>query len=285
MQKTRPILVLVAAFAALVGSGCGNEKVQRAQHSLRTEDVPRVAAMIRDDKNHHLVGVNKAAAILAPYLAVQDVPARDAAMCPLLNNLRRPPRGIAEFVVSPMSFLAIIGADGKVICRDGENDRMKGMAFAANYASVREAMQSGRATYQLAEFQAEGGGESSLTMLFVAPIRKDGQTIGAVATGIPLPREAQRISRQLRLEKAAEINQGLVLWAYLYRGDRLFHFGTAPEIDEVVPRGDVIRQGLQRSPNGFVGSFPLHGVDYAYGVIPAPSIGEGVSLILVRSAR
>ncbi len=78
-------------------------------------------------------------------------------------------------------------------------------------------------------------------------------------------------------------DQMLVLWAYVYKGDRLFHFGTPELVDPMIPDGATRAAGLEGSPGGFTGQFQLNTRWYAYGVLPVPSIGEDVGLVLVRS--
>ena len=277
--------MLAAAWAALALGGC-EEGAREARVGIRTEVVPRVAAVIQDDLARHRVGVAKAANVLRRGFALEDPADRERQMRVALRYVQEPPRGIAEFVSSPMSFLAAVGADGVVIARDAEPDRMRGMNLAEAHPVVKRALAEGVPGYALGEFgRATATEETSWSMLFVHPVRvtEEGPIVGAVVAGIPLWREAQRLSRQLRVERAAEIEAGLVLWVYLYKGDREFHFDTPPDLDELVPDPATRAAGLSRSPGGFTGEVQLFGRPYGYGVVPVPSLGDDVGMIVFRS--
>jgi len=275
------LLVAVAPWVL----GC-EEGAPASRVGIRTEVVPRVAEVIHEDLDKHRVGVAKAAEVLRRGFLIEDPAERESQMRAALRYVQEPPRGIAEFISTPMSFLAAVGADGRVIARDAEPDRMRGMDFAATFPVVKRALEEGMPGYALGEFGRENEeGETSWSMLFVHPVRvgDDGRVVGAVVAGIPLWREAQRLSRQLRVERAAEIEQGLVLWVYLYKGDRIFHFATPPDLDEVAPDAATRAAGLARSPGGFTGEVQLLGRWYGYGVVPVPSIAPDVGMIVFRS--
>ena len=202
----------------------------------------------------------------------------------VMQQLQEPPRGIGAFITSPMSFLAAVDADGVVIARDSEDDRMKGQNFAERYEPVREAL-AGRVSMGLGEFEPlEEGGESSFSILFAAPARHEGRIVGAVVAGIPLWRESQRLSRQLRVERAEEIQRGLIVWVYMYKSDRVFPSPEAPpEVTDVLPDAATRAAGLARSPGGFTGQVQLHTKWYGYGVVPMPAIAEDVGVIVMRA--
>ncbi len=298
---TGSALVLVSG---ILGGGCGPSDAKQARAKVRETHIPRVMDVIREDFQRHREAVREAANRLKRGFAVGDRAKLTPQMRSALKAVRRPPKGIATFFSSPMSFLAAIDADGRVIARDAEPDRMAGKDFGARYEVVRNALKRGRAGYQLGEFPAvEKGGQSSFSMLFVAPVR-DGARVtsdrktpatenaqatrqavaaGAVVAGIPLWRMAQRLSRQLRAENVDAIGKGLVLWVYLYKGARVFHFDTPPELDAVVPNAATRRKGLAKSPHGFTGQIQLFGRWYGYGVTPAPRIGKDVGVIVFRA--
>ncbi len=270
-----------------LGAGC-DEGAHDERVGIREETVPRVIEIIHDDLARHRVGVRKAEGPLSRGFLVEDPDAREAQMRSALKHIQQPPRGILEFVTSPMSFLAAVGRDGVVIARDvdAEDDRLKGLNFSERYPVVRRALEEGVEGYELGEFPSADAEESetSWSMLFVHPVRAPGggEVIGAVVAGIPLWREAQRISRQLRMENAEQAMQGLVLWAYIYKGDRLFFFDTPPDLDDLVPDGAVRRAGLEESPGGFTGELMLMGRPYGFGVVPVPSLGEDVGIVVIR---
>lgn len=276
---TRPLRLVLSLFVLV--AACGEDEAPNARKKIREEHVPAMATVIRDDIRRHIEGVQEAARRLAPGFVVEDPATRERQLRTALKYVQEPPRGVPAFIVSPMSFLAAVGTDGKVIARDADPDRMKGLDFAREYPVVRAALREGRTGYDLGEFAAQEGGESSFSILFAAPARRDGQIVGAVVAGIPLWRLAQRMSRQLQVEHAG--TTGLTLWAYMYKGDRLFHFGTPPELDEVIPDAATRRRGLERSPKGFTGHVQLYGRVYGYGVVPTPVVGEDVGMIIFRA--
>lgn len=268
--------------------GCDEEGASNARVEIRETNLPRVKALIREDIERHRSGTTKTAARVARGFVVErDPQTREREMRYALRALQEPPRGIGEFIASPMSFLAAVGTDGIVIARDSDEDTMKGLDFGSSYATVRAALSEGRPGYELAEFPGpEEGDESSFSMIFVAPSVHDGEVVGAVVAGIPLWRWAQRLSRQLRVDHAADIEEGLVLWVYLRRGDTLYRFDTSPDLDEVMEaEAPAIAAGFERSPAGFTGDVQLMARWYAYGAIPAPSISEDVDIVLVRADR
>jgi hypothetical protein len=118
----------------------------------------------------------------------------------------------------------------------------------------------------------------------VAPARRHGVIVGAVVAGIPLWREAQRLSRQMRVDHAPEIEQGLTLWAYLYKGDRIFYGPDAPpELNDVLPDAATRTEGLARSAGGFTGQFQAFRRWYGFAVVPTPGIAEDIGLIVLRA--
>jgi len=261
-------------------AGCEDRPaLERTEQQVRDDDVQRVRALIRHDLEHHQAGVGKAAQKLAPGFALSDPIAREAQVRAALRILQQPKRGIDEFVVSPMSFLAAIGADGVVIARDREPDRMKGQDFKARFEVVRQAL-GGTASSGLGEFYAsDPNAPSSWSILFAAPSIDSGRVVGAVLAGIPLSRLAQRLSRQFRVEQKA----GAPVWVYLYKGDRLFHWDTPPEVDALIRDPNARAQGLSASPAGYMNRIRLQGELQVYGVFPLSLLGPDVGVIIVRT--
>ncbi len=284
-MRRRTAIALVPLL--LAGTACGDEG-KNAQKKVLDEHIPRAVEMLREDLSRHSAGVREAASRLAPGFVVADESTRERQVRYALRYVQEPPRGVPEFIASPMSFLAVVGMDGVVICRDGReaDDHMRGQNYGERYPLVRAALEEGRAGRALVEFPpAEEGGEPGVGMIFVHPSVKDGQRVGAVVAGIPLWREAQRIGRQLQVDHAGD--DGLILWSYMYRGDRVFHFGTPEGVDGEMTDGAVSAEaraaGLSRSPGGYTGSVEIMGRWFAYGVLPTPSWGEDVGIVLWRS--
>ncbi|MFZ1864090.1 MAG: hypothetical protein WAU39_07720 [Polyangiales bacterium] len=270
--------VLLLSIAVL--GGCESRAaVERTQTRLREADLPRVQALIEQDLQSHQAGVVKAARKLAPGFVVSDPSARESQVRAALKILQQPKKGIDEFVASPMSFLAAIGRDGVVIARDREPDRMAGEDYRSRFEVVQRAL-GGTAATGLGEFYASDPKEpSSWSILFAAPSFREGEVVGAVLAGIPLSRLAQRLSRQFRVEQAGSAP----VWVYLYKGDRLFHWDTPPEVDALI-RDPVARaRGLADSPAGFTDTARLQGELQVYGVFPIHLLASDVGTIIVRS--
>ncbi|MGD8317862.1 MAG: hypothetical protein PVH21_02310 [Myxococcales bacterium] len=264
---------------ALLGGCESRAAVERTRSHLREVDLPRVQALIDKDLQSHQAGVVKAADKLAPGFAVSDAAARESQIRAALKILQQPKKGIDEFVASPMSFLAAIGRDGIVIARDREPDRMAGQDYGSRFEVVRQAL-GGSAATGLGEFYAKDPrAPSSWSILFGAPSVRAGEVVGAVLAGIPLSRMAQRLSRQFRVEQTGSSP----VWVYLYKGERLFHWDTPPEVDALV-RDPVARsKGLAASPAGYTDTVRLQGELQVVGVFPLPLLAPDVGAIIVRS--
>ena len=270
------------AFLFAVALLCGCESraaVERTQTRLREADLPRVQALIEQDLQNHQTGVVKAADKLAPGFAVSDPSARESQVRAALKILQQPKKGIDEFVASPMSFLAAVGRDGVVIARDREPDRMAGQDYGSRFEVVRQAL-GGAAATGLGEFYAKDPqAPSSWSILFAAPSLREGEVVGAVLAGIPLSRLAQRLSRQFRVEQT----EGAPVWVYLYKGERLFHWDTPPEVDALIRDTAARARSLAASPSGYTETARLQGELQVYGVFPIELLGPDVGTIIVRS--
>lgn len=277
---------LLWLLSALTLTACGPDGAPQAQRALLQTHVPRAKEVVNLDRQRTRTGVIAAAARLAPGFRVEDPESRERQMRRALTLVQEPPRGISEFIASPISFLAVIDAEGIVVCRDGqaEHDRMKGQNMGERFEVVRNALE-GEVGYQLGEFGSEEEGGTSHSMLFAAPIYNQGGTlVGATLAGIPLWREAQRLSRQLRVELAEEVNEGMVLWVSLYDGDELIPSPNAPsEIVGEVPTAETRNAGFGRSAGGFTGETYMFRQWYGYAVVPLPTIAENVGLVIYRS--
>jgi len=266
-----------AALAALVFGGCGDNGAS-LRRKVREVHMPHLAKALREDIARHLTGVQRAADRIAPGFGVPDPAIRERQVRVALKKLRVPPRGVMELVASPMSFMAAVDASGIVVARDAEPDRMKGMNLARLFPVVRRALAGSRG-YDLGEFASlERGGEPSVTVLFAAPSRVQGRVVGAVVVGIPLWRLSQRMTKQLQVETAGE--PGTIVWAYIYRGNQVFHHGTPPDIDAVVPNRAARNARLATSPGGYTDEMQQFGFWYGYGVMPLPRIAPDVGLVV-----
>jgi hypothetical protein len=282
MRATKPTVVYLLAALGFV-AGCGESSGEVAQKRLSEDHLPRIEAIIEGDLAKHREAIATAAERLAPGFAVEDAAARERQMRAALRALQKPPHGVSAFLASPMTFLAAIDTSGVVIARDAEPDLMKGMDLRSPYPIVEEALSAGRSGYALVEFPStEEGGESSVSILFVAPAKVDGATVGAVALGIPLWSLGRRIHRQLEVELQPEFQRGAVVWVYFYRGDRLFHQGTPPDLDEAVPSAAARTEGLRKSRSGYTDEVTVLGRSYGFAVRPTPAIADDVGVVVIR---
>ena len=269
-------------FFGLLLVGCENSAaVARTETQLKEVDLPRVQELVQQDLENHQAGVVKAAAKIAPGFAVPDPEKRESQIRAALRILQQPKKGIDEFVASPMSFLAAIGPDGIVIARDREQDRMTGQDFRTRFEVVRQALAGSSAT-GLGEFFAEDpNAPSSWSILFAAPSMKEGKVVGAVLAGIPLSRLAQRLSRQFRVEAA----KGDPVWVYLYKGERLFHWDTPPEVDALIRDPAARAERLAAAPAGYTDKTRLQGELQVYGVFPIELLAPDIGTIIVRTPK
>lgn len=279
-------LVTVAALVLLF-SACNGEKGQNERRLIVECDQAVVLNVVRQDFSRGLTGVRRAAELLAPGFLVEDPAQRERQMRNVLRRIRRPPRGIEELMVSPLTFVAAVGTDGKVIARDIEaaRDRMRGFDMGHAAPVVRRALEEGEAGFELGELPSTTEGEPpSVTILFAAPARHEGRIVGAVAAGLPLWSLGQQLSRQLQLDNAEDLRQGALLWALVYRNGELHHHaGFPPDLKQLVPDAQARQQGLSASPGGYTGEVYQYGRWYGYGVLPIPRLGENVGIVMFRS--
>lgn len=260
--------------------GCDDSGGVAQQRLVLREHAPRVAAVVAEDLARHRRGLQHAADRIAAGF-VRAKPERiEQDMRAVMRLIRSPKRGVPELVISPMSFMAVVGSEGTVIARNAEPDQMRGMDLGALFPQVRGAL-GGALSEGLGEFASlEEGGEPSVTYLMAAPARYRGEVVGALVVGIPLWRFSQRLSKQLQMEAAS--GPKTVQWVYLYRGDALHHHGTPRDLDKLVPDAAARRAGLAKSPGGFTGRVQQYGFWYGYGVRPLRMLGDDVGAIVFR---
>ncbi len=280
---TRSLALGVLTVAALTGCDEGAANARRVIHD---EHARRVHEIVHEDLDRGLSGVRQAAARLAPGFLVEDPAERTSDMRDALQILRGPPpRGISDIVFSPISFVAAVGMDGRVIARDTEDDEvtdpMAGMDAAGTFPLIRRVIDSGAEGCELVDFPGFTPEDPPTALVLCAtPAMRDGTQTGVVMSGTPLWREAQRIGRQIQGERP---DPTLVLWVYLYRGDSLHHHGAPADLTNAVPDHATRTAGLARSPGGFTGELVQFGRWYAYGVLPLPELGPDVGAVIFRA--
>lgn len=174
--------------------------------------------------------------------------------------------------------------DGRVVARDTSNDEdpdvMLGWDVAELFPLVRRAVEEGAEGYEVVDFPGfTPDAPPTPLVLFASPSLRDGARVGVILAGIPLWREAQRLSLQLQGERPS-VN--LVLWVYLYRGDSIWHHGAPADLTGAVPDGAARAGGLARSPGGFTGEVMQFGRSYGYGVFPLPELGADIGAVVYR---
>jgi hypothetical protein len=279
-----PLARLALALLCVSAIACGDEGAPEQRKTIATQHASRVGSIIKDDLERHTRGLAAGAAKIAPGFVKVEGLQQDQDMRKVLKILRNPKNGVPELIISPMSFMAVVGMDGVAIARDVElpADKMKGMELGKLFPSVRKAL-AGEASWEVGEFASlEKGGKASVSIVMASPAVYDGKVVGALVLGIPMWRLQQRISKQLIMEEVGS-KPGLVLWVYLYRGDELFFHGTPPKLEENLPNTQAKRAaGLAKSPKGYTGEFQQLGFWYGYGVKPLPLLGPDFGALIVR---
>src|SRR5690606_26260280 len=227
----RKRLIPLFALLALAGTvaGCNGEKGSNERRAIVAKDQELVLRVFRDDPRRGVIGVRRAADMMDRGFLVEDPEQRERELRTVMRRVQQPPRAIEELMISPISFLAAVDTDGKVIARDvaREDDRMRGFDMAEVSPPVRRALEEGESGYEMAELPSSLETDPpSVTILFAAPARHEGRIVGAMVSGIPLWRLGQQLSNQLRGENAEHVQQGGLVWALVYRGDQLhWHAG------------------------------------------------------------
>lgn len=275
------VAVVLLCLNVLVA--CEGDKAKAQRHVIATKHGSRVGSIIKDDLERHARGLTVGAAKIAPGFVKVEGLQQDQDMRQVLKILRNTKTGVPELIISPMSFMAVVGMDGVAIARDVElpQDKMKGMELGKLFPSVQKAL-AGEAGWEVGQFEStEKGGKASVSIVMAAPSLYDGKVVGALMLGIPMWRLQQRISKQIVMEESGS-KPGLVLWVYLYRGEELFFHGTPPDLEKLFPPKAERDEQLAKSPKGFTGEFQDKGFWYAYGVKPLPLLGPDFGAIIVR---
>ncbi|MGE0787891.1 MAG: hypothetical protein AB7S26_19610 [Sandaracinaceae bacterium] len=285
MRRTTVTLMWLSLLGV---AGCDNEQGLNERRHIHQDDVPAVNRLIRDDLDRGMSGTQIAAERFARGFLVEDHERREHEIRGVLRTLRnpqRPQRAIPDLMVTPVTFIAAVGRDGHVIARDIEPDTMRGYDLAEAVPVVRRALNEGVSGFALSRIPSLDPDEPpSVTVVFAAPSRHDGEVVGAIAAGLPLWRITQQMSRQLQLNNAERVQRGELVWALILDGDEQhYHGGFPPDLRELIPNAELRREGLATSPGGFTGEVQQYGRWYGYGVLPVPAIGPDVTVILFRS--
>jgi len=282
MSASMNRVVVVAALVLL--AGCDEEKGRNERAAIHAEDMPAVKRVVRQDLERGLEGVRLAAERVRRGFLVDDRERLAQEMRSVLIRLRQPPRAITQLMMTPLSFIAAVDAEGTVICRDAQEDRMAGFDLAEHVPVVQRALE-GESGYALSTIPGiVDDAPPSVTVVFAAPAWHDGEVVGAVVAGLPLWRLGQQLTRQLQLDNADAVQRGELLWVLLLEGDEQhYHAGFPPDLRQLVPDAERRAEGFASSPGGFTGELNQFGRWYGYGVLPVPSVGEDVSVVIFRS--
>jgi hypothetical protein len=265
-----------AIALSLLMCACGSSGAPKARAAIRNHHGPRVQQIVLDIMHRHDIGIRQAAdRIAAGFVKVSGEQQEDE-MRKVLKLIRSPKHGVPELVISPMSFIAVVGKDGKCIARDMEPDPMKGMDLAKQFPVVADALK-GKAGTAMGEFMAEDK-KPSVTLLMAAPAHYKGEVVGALVLGIPLWRLQQVLTKQMQMELAGK--KDIVFWVYVYRGPELYMHGTPPDLDKLVPDAKARAAGLAKSPGGYTGEVQQFSFWYGYGVRPLRVLGPDVGVVM-----
>ena len=282
-MRATPVSLLIALVT--VFSGCEDERGLNERRAIRGDDMPMIRELVRQDLERVDAGVREAADRMARGFLVEDPAQRERELRLVLRRLQQPPRAITGLMLTPITFVAAVGLDGKVIARDAQDDQMRGFDIARAAPVVRRALngEGGRELSRLPSL--EEGGLPSVTIVFAAPARHEGRVVGAIVAGLPLWRIGQQATRQLQLENADARAQGHLMWVMLYdeEGEQHYHAGFPPDLRALAPSAADRAAALRESPGGYTGELQQFGRWYGYGVLPTPSIAEGTGVILFRS--
>lgn len=275
--------MFAVALCALVFAACTRDGADAERKLIREQHGPRVAALVIDTVGRQRRGLRYAADRIAPGFVRVSGLQQETEMRQVLKLLRSPKRGVPELVISPMSFMAVVGKDGVCIARDSQPDKMKGMNLGTLFPSVAGAL-AGREGTEIGAFEStEKGGKPSVTVMMAAPSHYKGEVVGSLTLGIPLWRLQQQLTKQLQMELAGK--NPVVIWVYVYRGEELFHHGTPPDLDKLVPTAAERKAKLAVSPGGYTGALQQYGFWYGYGVRPLRVLGPDLGIVIFRMHR
>src|SRR5688572_23671484 len=179
---------LAVVLLALLAVACGDEGAPGQRKIIAERHAAQVGSIIKEDLERHARGLATGAAKIAPGFVKVEGLQQDQDMRKVLKHLRNTKTGVPELIVSPMSFMAVVGMDGLAIARDVElpQDKMKGMEMAKLFPSVKNAL-AGTAGWEVGEFEStEKGGKPSVSIVMAAPAVYDGKVVGALVLGIPM---------------------------------------------------------------------------------------------------
>lgn len=284
MKATRTLLSL-SLLTTLLWS-CDNEEGRNERRAIHREDVPALMGIVRQDLDRGVRGVTIAADRVARAFVVEDRARVADELRPVMRNFRRPERRnpIHELMNTPVTFIAAVGMDGRVIARDIDPDPMAGFDIAEVAPVVQRALE-GSTGYELSELPSLAEGDmASVTILFAAPSRHQGRVVGAMVAGLPLWRIGQQMTRQLQLDNAPAVRRGELIWVLLLKGDQPHHHRAFPPgLLNMVPDAERRARGLGPSPHGFTAQIRQYSRWYGYGVIPVPAIADDVQIVVFRS--
>ena len=277
---------LSASALLFLLAACSPEGAPAERRALHGEDVPAYLRMIGEDREKVFRGVQAAAQRVEPaYRGDVDAAERARRLTDMLERVDAPRRGVAELVFSPVLYIGGTDQDGTLLAEVGVRDAAK-VGVGSDYRAFDVVTQAlagtpGHAVIDLADVVEDDPGPTD-TWLFAAPIfGEDAEVMGALVAGVPLWREAQRLTAQMRLEQADAIVAGRVVWAYLARGGQAYASReptASNDITDAVPDAATRAAGLARSAPGLRhGPLALPALVWRRGDPPADARGGRAS--------
>ena len=289
-DANRLCTALYCTIFVVLALSCGEDEPSVHEKKLRNVHAPQVHSMVRKDLKEHAQGINDAASRLVPLFTPPDdfnnkeggdYTPKEEALRKEMRRIKHIKFGVPALSSSPATLFAIVDRKGVILARHAKNDTLRGSNYGKRFKVIPKSLKEKKSKKELVLFKAQKGGKDSYSMLWVAPIVVQGKSRAALILAMPLWRFAQKISTQLRMNYASEPN--LILWAYTYKGKKLFEKGIPPEVKDITPSSKVWHKALKMNPSGATGTLRGFGLEYAWGAFPIKELAEDAGVLLLRA--
>lgn len=223
-------LVVFAAFA-----GCSSADDARVARDAATE-AERVERTVKDDFARVQAALEKHGPSLAAGLAETTPDGKRRvlylAMSPW-RQIRAGGRSVFDLQTAPVDFLAVVDAEGKMVVRDHDPEKMYRESLRERFPAVAKAL-SGTSAISHGELPG-GGGEA---ILVAVPIRGESGVVGAVVAPMPYAKIARRLERQHTLDanrRKGGVVKAPTIRVALFAGRHYFSGSIQPELDPTRP--------------------------------------------------
>src|ERR1700712_361959 len=102
-----PLFHRLLALALMLCCGCGPSGAPKARAAILHEHAPRVEKFVLEVIQRHTEGLAHAADRVSAGFVRAEPAQLETDMRQVLKMIRSPKRGVAELVISPMSFIAV----------------------------------------------------------------------------------------------------------------------------------------------------------------------------------